>query len=121
MREIQKNRGKVCNIAKKCLAYYEIPCVKLYRPKQKIDRTVSEWMKNKRLFEKHRSLELNNYFWSRMSKGSRKKIGVFLVARPLRGGGGRAWPLRKNTVFEILKKDRFFCGFPYQLFFAESN
>ena len=36
-------------------------------------------------------------------KGSRKKIGLFVVARPLsRGGGLRAWPLNKqnkNTVF----------------------
>ena len=30
--------------------------------------------------------------------GKPQKITGFLVARPLRGGGVRAWPLRKNTV-----------------------
>ena len=35
-----------------------------------------------------------------------KKIKFFLVARPLRGGGGlRAWPLRKRPLFETLKKN----------------
>ena len=36
-----------------------------------------------------------------VNKGSRKKNGIFSVARPLRGVGGliRAWPLRKKTVF----------------------
>ena len=39
------------------------------------------------------------------SKGSRKKIRSFLLARPLRGGGEvRALPLRKNAVFEALTK-----------------
>ena len=34
-----------------------------------------------------------------------RKNGIFLVARPLRGGRGvRAWPPRKKTVFEALKK-----------------
>ena len=32
------------------------------------------------------------------------KNGLFLVARSLRGGGIRAWPLRKKTVFEAIKK-----------------
>ena len=35
-----------------------------------------------------------------------RKNGIFLVARPLRGGRGvRAWPPRKKTVFEVLKKN----------------
>ena len=32
--------------------------------------------------------------------GKPKKNRLFLVARPLRGGGVRAWPRRKKTVFE---------------------
>ena len=41
-----------------------------------------------------------------------RKNGIFLVARPLRGGRGvRAWPPRKKTVFEALKKSgTFFYG-----------
>ena len=43
-------------------------------------------------------------------QASRKKF--FLVARPLRGGGVRALPLRKNTFFEARRKKsgNFFCG-----------
>ena len=33
-----------------------------------------------------------------------KNNGIFLVARPLRGGRVRAWPLRKRTFFEAQKK-----------------
>ena len=41
-----------------------------------------------------------------LTQGSRKK-GFLLVARPLREGGGvRAWPLRKKTLFEALKNIR---------------
>ena len=40
-----------------------------------------------------------NFVNFRLSKGSRKKV-IFLVAWPLRGGGGvRALPLRKNNFF----------------------
>ena len=38
-----------------------------------------------------------------ISKGSRKKQS-FLVARPLRGEGGKGWPLRKRPFFEALRK-----------------
>ena len=45
------------------------------------------------------SLNLTNY----LSYGKPLK-NIFLVTRPLRGGGVRAWPLRKSTFFEALKK-----------------
>ena len=37
-----------------------------------------------------------------LTKGSGKKV-LFLVARPLRGGG-KAWPLRKTNFFKGRKK-----------------
>ena len=40
---------------------------------------------------------------STIGKESRKK-SYFLVARPLRGGGVRAWPLRKKIFFEAREK-----------------
>ena len=45
----------------------------------------------------------NNIIRKRLGKPQKNN---FLVARPLRGGGVKAWPLRKNTVFEALRKIR---------------
>ena len=53
-----------------------------------------------------------------------KKTVLFLVVRPLRGGGVRARPVRKKELFYDekkalvvgpLKKEVFFCGFPYRV------
>ena len=39
-----------------------------------------------------------------MPKGCRTKSNFFSGPATKRGGGGKAWPLRKNTFFEALKK-----------------
>ena len=48
------------------------------------------------------------------TKGSRKKMKViFLVARPLRGGGGKGLATKKKEPFLKAKKGIiFFCRFP---------
>ena len=42
---------------------------------------------------------------STFALGKLQKNCLFLMARTLRGGGGVAWPLRKNTVFGSFKKN----------------
>ena len=45
-----------------------------------------------------------NEIYTYIREAANKNNGIFLVTRPLRGGGVRAWPQRKIPFFEALKK-----------------